>query len=731
MSHTKPICLTMMANDDVNKIDSLESTTPLEQITAWCGDSIASKTPMEPAPLLDVLDWIRSKPLLAKAIADVRKIADKNARQSAKQNTLPYFTLNTFTDGQRKQDFLNSAKFCPLDFDGLTSTSIAGIFNQMKTDEDVMFAFHSPSGDGIKFFVELQEAVTNPQHYSEIYDGIRKRFEERYGVKADPSCRDCGRATYLSYDPDIYISKSHTLIPVVLYERETIPRKVNKEKVAQYFAGTTIGGRTDAICSLAGYLHWYGAPIEYALCATEELNGKNAEPLHTEKVESTVKYIYKKYPSRDVRPISEILRGFYSMGQDIYQGNINGSFSLSKIGLAKFYILTNAFDDRDRAKYLDHLVKQQHIPHLERVDEIGDIGTEQSYYEYSDSKFTVHYAPVKAEIEDNQFIENWLQSTFGMYKSFIKQWLAVYCYTNYKKLPTLILKGERGSAKNTFAECLMQIYPQISRGWHGEERHFSPEVSNKLLVADEKIAADEKQYNQLKRLSGQKYAVKEVKYMEPFQVVNNMNIVIMSNKFAPIFVSKDEQPTSAKNNQFFIYTMPVVPTEKIDNQFGEKAVKRLGHYIRTELKMVYESIKDRTDCRYTIECPITEDEKAIFNVNITGYEYEVEKILTKMIDTEDEAYTQFFDLGYFPGDFLNEYTLPHGYTKAGVIKKLKEHDCLKPTDPVQKQVHSRRTRCYEMTPKLRRRYQEGRGIPVATQPVATPEPRYTGVYCWA
>jgi hypothetical protein len=722
--------ITNISVDEPGTVGSLESSKPFDQITAWCGDTVVSDDPMEDRPLIDILEWIRSDEELGKNVETIRKISDKNQRQEAKKRLLPYFTLNTFKDNKRKKINLISAKYCPLDFDGLTATTMAEVFSGMKSDEDIVFAFHSPSGDGIKFFIELEQAISDPDQYSEVYEGIMKRFEKRYGVKADSACRDCGRPTYLSSDPDIYISEHHTVIPVVLYARELEPnstkkKKAQQEKLLAYFSPQEKGGgdkkgRTDTICSLGGYLHYYGVPIEYALLAAEEQNKHNPIPLHAEKVESTVKYVYGKYPSRDLRPTSEILDGFYSWGPDIFQANMNGSFSLAKTSLAKFHVLTNAFDDRDKSEYFKYLVKEKHIPHLERIDEIGDIAADHNYYQYSDGIFTVHYAPLKVDVQDNGFIEDWLSSTFGTYKDFIKRWLAVYSYTNYKKLPTLILKGERGSAKNTFAECLMQIYPRISRGWHGEERHFSPEVSNKLLVADEKIAANEKQYNLLKQLSGQKYAEKEVKYMEPYQVMNNMNIIIMSNKFAPLYVSKDEQPTSVKNNQFFVYTMPVISLDKIDNQFGEKVVKRLGHYLRSELKTVFDSVKEKTDCRYAIECPITEDEKAIFNVNTTGYDYEVEKFMHKMLETDNQQYTRFFANGFFPTDFVGEYDISHGYNKLGVIKKLKEKGYLKATDSVQKQFDDRRLRCHEMTDKFKDWYTRDGEEP---KPVSAGSPR--------
>jgi phage/plasmid-associated DNA primase len=62
----------------------------------------------------------------------------------------------------------------------------------------------------------------------------------------------------------------------------------------------------------------------------------------------------------------------------------------------------------------------------------------------------------------NFLIEEYLDERFGQYKDFIKQWLAVFCYTNYKKLPHLILKGKRGTGKSTFSDIVSDIFPGLS-----------------------------------------------------------------------------------------------------------------------------------------------------------------------------------------------------------------------------------------------------------------------------
>jgi DNA-directed RNA polymerase subunit F len=103
--------------------------------------------------------------------------------------------------------------------------------------------------------------------------------------------------------------------------------------------------------------------------------------------------------------------------------------------------------------------------------------------------------------------------------------------------------------------------------------------------------------------------------------------------------------------------------------------------------------------RYSIPTPITEAEKALFDVNITALEAEADKFLRKMVTTNDPAMREFFDDGLFPGSFIDAYSIARGYTKNGIIRNLKERGYLNTTDPIRKMVNNRREYCFQMTQK--------------------------------
>jgi hypothetical protein len=165
-------------------------------------------------------------------------------------------------------------------------------------------------------------------------------------------------------------------------------------------------------------------------------------------------------------------------------------FFLENIGKDKFFIKADAFSKDEKVKYFSHIVKHKHIRGLKRIDYLGDIYRDESTYsaDLDNGIISVHIKAAENNIEDNIFIENYLENTFGEYKQFIKEWLAVYTYTNYAKLPTLVFNGKRGNGKNTFAEMVRAIYPTLSDYVKKLEGSFNSFGEKKLMIIGEVAA---------------------------------------------------------------------------------------------------------------------------------------------------------------------------------------------------------------------------------------------------
>ena len=633
---------------------------------------------MKPTSVEDIIHTIRTDLSLRDKILELRKLPlDPTAvRRTFKEENLHYFSFGLFEGNHRVDRKLISIEYLVLDADKLAE-KLTECRDKLKTDPRIFMVFISPGGIGLKFVVHVDRPITSKAHYNQIYLSILEEYEKVLGVKLDHSTQDPSHACFYSYDPELYCNPNHTLTAIPEDKGTETPVKTKKksqkeEALLSAFEPQEEGSRTHSLTKQIGLYIRNGFTPELTLAAVRPWNETNSEPLDDEKLEYTVRDLYERYAKDDSR-----YEGFWSYGTEIYEmGIVDDEFYMNQIGKKKFEVLVKATTPEARTKVFNYLVNNKHIPHLKRIDHIGDINAEKTYHEVHQDTgiITVRYAPVAVKIQDNAFIENYLDATFGEHKDFIKRYLAVYTYTNYRKLPFLVFTGERGSGKTKFAEAIAVIYPSISQTWHGKEKNFTPEVEKKLLIADESVSDSEEQYRMLKKYGGQDQAIVNQKFMKEYKVKNNLNVWILSNGAAPIFVQRDEAPTSEKNNQFFVFRFKPI-TGEIDPDIKEKLVDRLGYYVRTVLKDVFEQL-DMTGYRYSIPVPITEEEKALFRNSVTEVEDEADRFLERLSDDSPTEYTYYLEQGYVPTALFNEYTSKYRAKKSKLITNLVERGYL-------------------------------------------------------
>jgi hypothetical protein len=389
--------------------------------------------------------------------------------------------------------------------------------------------------------------------------------------------------------------------------------------------------------------------------------------------------------------------GYYSYLNTVYEAHLSkDKLQINLLGKEKFFIKTNTYSEEDMSTIFRYLVKNQHIITLETNYISDPESTEISYIYNIDAEcFEVKVAPVPIIKKDNEFIEKYLEEKFGKHINFIKEWLAVYCFSNYMKLPDLLLIGDRGCGKNTFAELVRRIYEPISAFSKDVTARFNAFAENKLLIIDESDDHGKPQYTLLKRLKGQNRLQIEKKYKEGYGVKNNLNIIILSNNKIPIHVDSFEKPADERNNQFFVYKIPY-KHKTIIQKYEDELIDRFGFYMMSVLKPIFDSL-DFSDKRYSIEVPITEEEKNLFNISKTEIEGQADQLIKKLLDEMDNSYSEnykFINQGFLPSDWIDIYA--NKYDKQKIIREFQKHDYLTPNNSEKKQVGSLRKRCYKL-----------------------------------
>jgi hypothetical protein len=677
-------------------LDTIVSGTASPAIVSYA-DNIKNTT-FTKIPLSDIIEMMRSDAVLQAHITEIRSCPDTKKRSGLKAQLLPYFNMATFRGNKRANDYFERTQHFIFDIDHIGIDQAIELKQRLQGVPDIYAAWISPGGDGVKFVCRLDREISNEAEYTAVYKYYIDRFDERLGIKCDRTS-DAARACFVTYDPEIYLNEQAIPLMASIPTNGKAKKISKKDQILAALPGADTGNRTHSLTELIGLYRRQGFTLDFALEHAKLWNKQNIEPLPEDKLIYTVEDIYQRYNmTSDLIP-------YWSYGTDMLEiGIVDNKFYMETNLEKKIYARVGAFTDEQKAEVYNHLVTEKHISHIARMNYLGDICAEQSYYQYIPEKavIDVHCAAVPTDVVDNQFIEDYLEQTFGADKKVIKEWLAVYSYTNYRKLPFLILTGDRGCGKNTFAEMVAEIYPSLSTMWHGHEKNFNPEVEMKLLIADETVSDDEEQYRTLKKYSGQKESVVNQKYLKPYKVPNNMNVVILSNKRRPIHVESDEIPTTADNNQFFVYHFQPF-TGDIDTEYREKLVARLGNYIRTELKQVFSGL-DTAGKRYSISVPITDAERALFVNSISNVRYVAERYVQKMVERyaggQDPAFVTYIKNGFVPSELFDGFSMEQGVKRSDAIKELVDIGYLKSAEMERKKIKGQRQYVYPITDKL-------------------------------
>ena len=137
-------------------------------------------------------------------VEEIRNLIAQGNKAEAdnKKKQLLAFTPSAVFTEKRQMPFLEMySGFVHLDFDKLTSEQLQTAFAIISKISYTSLCFISPSGNGLKVFVEVS---TEPEYHDIAYLQVQKYYEDATGLKADPSCKDVTRLCFMSHDPNAY-----------------------------------------------------------------------------------------------------------------------------------------------------------------------------------------------------------------------------------------------------------------------------------------------------------------------------------------------------------------------------------------------------------------------------------------------------------------------------------------------------------------------------------------------
>ena len=572
--------------------------------------------------------------------------------------------------------------------------------HQKDTEKEGEF---SPAQDRYHILLFFNKEVTDPDKYSELYSYFTSLFPN-----LDPKCKSLERFLFGSPSDAEYYSwvngEDVDVDNIKIDEKDFLHQTVAEKKDVWEFDNDIkielLDGRKTEVMKIK--------KKERCRCPRPDHPDKNPSALVSFNDEAD-KYVVHCFGcgwigwsklSKTEYELNKQMQHFYYLGKDIYEmGIAEDKFFLTKNSEKNFCYTIGAESKEKRETALKNLIKSRRLRTLTRVDYVGNPDTNESFYSVSseDGLVTVNIAAIQPDVVDNQFIEDYLQDTFGQYKYFIKQYLAMYSYTNHTNLPTLILYGPRGCGKTTFAGLVADIYPSLYLDWSGESGNFSQECEKKLLVIEENLIDEKSQYKTLKKYTGQEYLLVNKKYQPEYMVRNNLNIILISNEMIPLYVEKTEKPADPTNNQFFVWEFSSL-NNAIDGTFRQKLRERLGNYVRTELKTVFDGIS-KNYTRYGISVPITTHEEQLFENNTTNIEAQANLVLENIENRNNtflpnEDGYELYKAGYLAYSLIEEYATGSVHPNA-IVKNLKKRKIIE-QGMVRKQVNKKKYSSYKI-----------------------------------
>lgn len=159
--------------------------------------------PVENKSLFVISNWIASDKYKAEADEIQSLIANgKEEEAKAKKQKLPAFTPSaTFKEQRLLPNMEQYSGFIHLDFDKLTPEQLTEAFTIICSIPYTFLCFRSPSGNGLKVFVEV---TTGAEQHEIAYRQMQQFYEEKLGIVSDPKCKDITRLCFMSHDPALY-----------------------------------------------------------------------------------------------------------------------------------------------------------------------------------------------------------------------------------------------------------------------------------------------------------------------------------------------------------------------------------------------------------------------------------------------------------------------------------------------------------------------------------------------
>ena len=163
---------------------------------------IKNTIPVLKMTLADAYEYITG-PTAVSRTRELRSKTDIKEARKFKSERFDYCTFSGLFSKRSDQALVQHSGLLCLDFDHLKN--LEEVRQQLLNDDyfETQLLFISPSGDGLKWIIEIDISQTT---HADYFRAVANYLKQTYNIDVDQSGKDISRACFLPYDPDCYIN---------------------------------------------------------------------------------------------------------------------------------------------------------------------------------------------------------------------------------------------------------------------------------------------------------------------------------------------------------------------------------------------------------------------------------------------------------------------------------------------------------------------------------------------
>lgn len=184
---------------------TLISKTMDAPMVSYFRNPVQNVIPYKELSLVQVFNKVKSIAFQSQT-EKLRSITDEKEARKYKAANFSYVTFSGTFSKRNEESLKKHSGLLVIDFDHLEDSS--ALQEKLLDDDcfDTEMMFISPSGDGLKWIIQIDVLQVTHQEY---FRAVSNYIKHTYGLEVDQSGNDVSRACFLPHDREVYINPKY------------------------------------------------------------------------------------------------------------------------------------------------------------------------------------------------------------------------------------------------------------------------------------------------------------------------------------------------------------------------------------------------------------------------------------------------------------------------------------------------------------------------------------------